>query len=199
MTAAFMRSFNGWAFDCTVSEDHNSEAVVTDSPLDTGASLGDHMFVKPRELSLVGIVSNTPLYLLSATDPFSAATGARRINALAMLEKLQDDGVLFDVQTGMKLYKNMALRKISVTDNHANAGWGKFNLSLQQVTVTSTQLATYTPAPAIANGVSPGVANGTQQGKNVTSNAATGTGQGGGSLAAQLNDLALKPGSVLGL
>jgi hypothetical protein len=184
MTAAFVRSFNGWAFDCTVSENHESDATITTHPLDTGASLGDHMFVNPRTLTVVGIVSNTPLYLLTA-DPFSASPNARRVNALAMLERLQDDGVLFDVQTGLKLYQNMALKNIQTPDDKKNAGWGKFTLKLQQVTVSSTQIATYAPAPGLASQIPPTSANGTQQATNVTSNAQTAP---QGSLAAQLND-----------
>jgi hypothetical protein len=164
MTAAFVRSFNGWAFDCVRSENHNLGAVITESPSESGSNFGDHMYAKQAELTIVGIVSNTPLYTLGV-DPFSGAgtTSTRRVNALALLRKLQTDGVLFDVQTGLMLYQNMGLENISVPDDAPNAGWGEFTLKLKQVTVTTTANAAYQPSSGLAGAVSPGAANGTQQ------------------------------------
>lgn len=48
-------------FDLLISEDHALEATVTEHPVETGATVNDHVRSLPRKGSLVGFVTNHPL------------------------------------------------------------------------------------------------------------------------------------------
>ena len=47
--------------DASIQEDHNYTAEVTESPLESGYSITDHVIIKPLRLTISGIVSSTPL------------------------------------------------------------------------------------------------------------------------------------------
>lgn len=55
--------FPGIVFDATVQETHNLNSEPTEHPIEEGSPVTDHVEVKPREISIEGIISNTPLNL----------------------------------------------------------------------------------------------------------------------------------------
>lgn len=48
-------------FDLLVSESHSLESQVTEHPVESGATVNDHIRILPRKGSLVGMVTNHPL------------------------------------------------------------------------------------------------------------------------------------------
>lgn len=48
-------------FDVSVSETHAREAEPTAFPLEDGRTISDHIVVKPFELTLVGLITDTPI------------------------------------------------------------------------------------------------------------------------------------------
>ena len=64
--------------DCTINEGHNLENEITDSPVELGATVTDHVRNLPRVLVLEGIVSDTPdtLTLGALLGSIAGATGS---------------------------------------------------------------------------------------------------------------------------
>ena len=49
------------AIDCTVTETHTSTATVTEHPVESGSNITDHIRPEPVQLSVNGIITNTPI------------------------------------------------------------------------------------------------------------------------------------------
>jgi len=49
--------------DAILSENHLMRSLVTSSPVEDGATIADHIILQPEEISIRGIVSNTPVKL----------------------------------------------------------------------------------------------------------------------------------------
>ena len=48
-------------FDASIKEEHQRESVPTEFPVENGNIISDHMIVKPLNLELTGIISDTPI------------------------------------------------------------------------------------------------------------------------------------------
>lgn len=130
--------------DVWVSEDHRREMEVTQNPIEFGAPITDHSFVKARTLSVVFGVSNTPM------NSSSSFSGKDRISdARKKLYKLQDDSEFLTVKTitGGD-YKNCLLTGIGWSTDSTNPNSITFELELQEVIITKTEKTSYEPLPA---------------------------------------------------
>lgn len=47
--------------DATVSEDFENPSELTQHPVENGADIGDHIILKPRRLTIEGVISDAPL------------------------------------------------------------------------------------------------------------------------------------------
>jgi hypothetical protein len=151
----------------TLEETHHDELEITDHPVEQGAVISDHAFLRPSELTMKLGWSNSPsvtgLVAGVASGVRSTVQGVRDIAALAgvgssvtgnsatqvrsvydRLRQLQSLRVPFDVFTGKRTYKNMLIRSISVTTDKDNENSFVATLMLRQVITVSTQLLTLT-------------------------------------------------------
>ena len=53
-------------FDAVVNEDHAMSATVTEHPIEDGSIISDHVIQQPDQLTLRGIVSNSPINLVDS-------------------------------------------------------------------------------------------------------------------------------------
>lgn len=97
--------------DCWVSEEHTRELEITENPIEFGAPITDHAFLKNRELIVEFGVSNSPLRENLVFGDY----GTNRIKrARELLFKLQDEKKELTVQTltGGK-YERLLIQTIS--------------------------------------------------------------------------------------
>jgi len=52
--------------DASLQENHARQATVSQSPIENGSNIADHITLSPIKLSLTGIISDTPLTLISS-------------------------------------------------------------------------------------------------------------------------------------
>lgn len=144
------RSIAGYIPDATINEDHRSEVQVTENPVEFGVSVNDHRILKPRKYTVTGRVSNYPLDQ-GLKDQWQEGNEATRSqSAYAILEELQRTGDPFDVQSGLKLYRNMVITMLSVSQDKSNSGVLDFVATMQEVIIVSTetkQVALPEPGP----------------------------------------------------
>ena len=107
-----------FSLDATTNESHDNTAEITDFPVEDGSNVTDHVRVKPFQLTVTGIVTNTP------TDPESVAV----VESLAgeasqetvvqqtyeLMLRLLNERSILTVVTGLRTYPNMMLRSVRI-------------------------------------------------------------------------------------
>jgi hypothetical protein len=142
-------------FDSVISEAHEFEIAIVDDPVETGVSLSDHAYAKPRELQMEVAVSDTPLLRDDAGTPSArlattwvnggSSTTRRSVVAWEYIVRKAGEFAIFDVQTGLELYRNIMFKKGSARTEKDTAGCLRATIGLKQVTFASTRTATYPP------------------------------------------------------
>lgn len=137
------------SFDTVIREGHVSELEVTDNPIETGAVVSDHAFMKPATLEFEGAVGDVWLYGKDqngnpVTDLFQSST-SRAAVAFARLLGLQRIAEPFSVQTGLKLYQNMVITSLSAEQDKDTAAILFFRAHLREVIRVSTRTVVYPP------------------------------------------------------
>ena len=137
------------AIDCTVTETHSASATVTEHPVESGANITDHIRPEPLQLSITGIVSDTPLgskqiqrsidiggtsVQIKQQDTPTSPTGFGRA-AWSKLEAIRSSGKLVKVVTRDKPYEDMALVSLSVPKDARTGGAFAFTAQFRQVRI----------------------------------------------------------------
>lgn len=165
---AVVRKFDSMIFDATISENHVSELEVTDSPIETGQSISDHAFMKPLTLKISASVSDVvlnPFKRFGSGLTFSGST-KRSKKAFEMLQELQAKAEPFDIQTGLKLYKNMVISRLSATQDKDSGQILNVDIDAREVIIVSTATVTY-PSRTKAKQAQQTNSKGTQQSDKV--------------------------------
>ena len=119
--------------DVTVREEHRYTSRVTTYPIEEGSILSDHIINEPTSLTLEGIVTDTPLNILSTFN--------RSVDAFNRLIEIHENREIVTVVTGLKVYPNMAITLLNVPREIRTGQSLTFNIELQQVILdTSVRL-----------------------------------------------------------
>lgn len=143
----------GFEVDAVLLEQYNMSSVVTEHPVDIGADISDNIVRQPIGYVIQGVVTDTPMGLTQALQQIGATANSvlnflkenvlgaepdteatsRSMAAFQALVALWSEGRLFDIQTGMGLYKNMAILDIQVSVDEKTAGHLLFTARLRQI------------------------------------------------------------------
>lgn len=153
-----------------VEEEHRDELEVTDHPLQKGASITDHAFKRPAEVTLKMFWSDSPsnqndfltigLSAASTLSPSirSAANYAEiGIGAQSFLSgngvnqgriaydkllQLQSLQVLFSIYTGKRVYENMVCKSLHVTTDSRSENSLQVQMVCRQLIIVDTRTFT---------------------------------------------------------
>lgn len=166
---AVIRAMGGLVFDAVFEETHESDLEVTENPVETGVVVSDHAYMKPLRVKICAGVSDVRLNP-SSVDQFASDDGRSR-RAFELLTDLQKRGEPFDVQTGLKLYKNMVCKSIRASQDKDSSAALLFTAELREVFIVHTQVVQYPPRKvgATKRQAGPKKDRGEQQGTEVTS------------------------------
>ncbi len=142
--AIIPRGFAGFVFDAIFSETHYSTLEVTENPVESGASITDHAYVKPYRVTVSAGISNTPLGPVSGQFGDGAERARTAYQALLDLQATREP---FDVQTGLKLYSDMVCTSIGTQQDPRTPEVLDFVAELRQIIIVTTEVVTY-PARA---------------------------------------------------
>lgn len=120
--------------DASVSEDHGSEADVTEHPVEAGADIADHVRVRSPRLTINGVISNTPISLFNF-----GATRDRAVDTWQNLKDLQAQAARLDVVTTLETYPDMVIESLSTTRDAARGDSLHFTATLRQITTVESQ------------------------------------------------------------
>lgn len=123
--------------DATIDETHAYKANVTSYPIESGDSVSDHVFNLPENLSITGIVSDTPLNILL---PFN-----RSIDAFNRLLRIFYNKERLTIVTGIKIYTSMVMTSLSIPRDVRTGQSLTFAMEFKRVVISGA--TTFTKAP----------------------------------------------------
>lgn len=125
------RSIGGFTADVTIDEDAVDELAITDFPVEQGADITDHSFVRPSRIKIQVGYSNSSQN--SGGDPNYATNVYAQF--LALLQSRQ----LFDVVTGKRSYTSMLMERLTQHTDQKVENALLMTVECRQVILTSTQ------------------------------------------------------------
>lgn len=150
------RSIGGLVMQVVVEEVHHDELEITEHPVELGASISDHAYMRPSEVIIRGGWSDSPsvvgLFTGIAAGIGGTVAGVQSLvsgnnasQARDMYEKLltlQSDRTPFDVYTGKRVYSNMLIKSLNATTDKENENSFFVTCTLRQVIIVQTQVLT---------------------------------------------------------
>ncbi|EYR81380.1 phage baseplate protein [Shinella sp. DD12] len=122
---AFSRLIGPVPVDCVISEKHESDIEITEIPIESGARITDHAFVLPKRVVLD-----------IANDNAAAAYNA--------FVAFQSTRVPFQLVTGLSLYRNMLIKRLTADRDKDSARILRCTVELQEIIIVSTGYTTDT-------------------------------------------------------
>ena len=121
-------------FDAVFSTDHSANATVTQHPVQSGASIADHAYMEPDEVSVE----------IGMTDAAANISGgaSHSVNAYAQLRALMELREPFTLITRLRTYQNMLITSISAPDDYKTMNALRASIYFQQVKVVSVSTVT---------------------------------------------------------
>jgi len=125
-------------FDAILKTDHSSKVTATSHPIESGASISDHAFVEPVEISIELAVSD------SERNRGTFGSGNRSVKAFQELIELQTSRKLITVVTRLKTYHNMLILSVSAPDDYTTMNAFRAVVILREIPVVSTSRVSVT-------------------------------------------------------
>lgn len=116
--------------DATISEDHQYNSRVTNYPVENNLIISDHIINDPDTLQITGIVSDTPLNILSPIN--------RSVDAFNRLVRIHVNKERISVVTGIKVYVDMVITSLQVPRNMNTGQSLTFVIDLQKVVLSNS-------------------------------------------------------------
>lgn len=118
-------------FDVTTQEQHKHPVEWTQNPVETGLEITDNAVVQPDELTITGVITDTPIGL---AIPFPE----RAQSGYETLLRLKDDRRLVTVVTGLRVYQDMAITDVSVQRDPKNGQAVRPTVSFRKVIIVNS-------------------------------------------------------------
>lgn len=118
-------NIGGVELDVTLREVHSYNSRVTNYPIEEGSILSDHIINEPTIVVLEGIVTDTPLAILTFFN--------RSVDAFNRLVEIHQKRQIISVITGLKKYQRMVITSLDVPRDLRTGQSLSFNIELKEV------------------------------------------------------------------
>lgn len=136
--------------DAVISEDHDSSVRVTKNPVELGAEVTDHAIILPKIITINAEVSDTPLGIAAlgqivdfVTGLFGTSTSenlTRSEAAYNAMIQLQESREPIEVQTKLKLYKNMLITNVRVIQDKDSSNIVAMVIRLEEILIVESEI-----------------------------------------------------------
>lgn len=167
------RNLGGIQFDVTLDESHEDGLEITEHPVEHGANINDHAYLKPASVAIRAGVSDA--------GPDGGDGHSREV--YEKLRQLQASREPFSIVTGKRLYENMLLETLTVVTDANTEHALIVSAACRQVIIVHTRVASVPPR---ARHASPGKTGGTtDKGQKQPQRSMTAAAAGGGHTRAE--------------
>lgn len=122
MIIAFSATIGPVPLNVLLSEKHTSEVEVTSNPIETGAEVNDHAYIKPKKVEL----------------EIADGNASQTYNALVEFQEAREP---FTLVTGFRLYENMVITDIDATRDRTHSKILKATVRCREVIIVETGAA----------------------------------------------------------
>lgn len=145
------RSLGGITFDVVVEEQHEDTLEITEHPVEHGASISDHAFMKPAAVTIRAGVSD------GSGSVAGEKAGVSVYEALQALQKAREP---FDIITGKRKYRNMLIETLTVLTDADSENALVVTAECREVIIVKTRTTSVPPRSRHRNaGKTGGTAN----------------------------------------
>ncbi len=162
VVASKQTKISNLAIDCVHSEVMEYTNAITDHPVETKSSISDHIYNEPITITIDGTITDASLKIFGIIEtPLQNNTISSVLNnvknllpfgntekpsqvAFKILETICLNKELINVVTKNKLYKNMAIEKLSITNDDTTGHRLHFSCTLKQLTLANVLTTAYT-------------------------------------------------------
>lgn len=149
------KSLGGIQLDAVLSETHDNTVRLTKNPVELGADITDHAIIEPKRITIVAQVSDTPLGIAALGQIVDLITGlfgtsttdniTRSNAAYNALVQLQETREPIEVQTRLRLYQDMIITGINVTQDKDTSRIVSMTISLEEVLIVESEIVQLDP------------------------------------------------------
>lgn len=139
-------SIGSFSHYVTIEEHHHDELVITDHPVEQGASISDHAYKKPAEITLTLAWTNSSLSSIT-----SLQFGNYSQYVYKNLLSLQATRTPFNLSTGKRRYQNMLIQSLDTTTDVKTENSLIVSLHCREVIIVQTTTTQLQPASNMAN------------------------------------------------
>ena len=119
-----------YVFDAVFQLDHTQDLQPTELPVQSGANLTDHVFIKPARLSLEIGMSDV---MSSYTPGQWSGASSKSVNAYEILLQLSFSRIPLTITTKLRTYTNCVIVSIRARDNYKTINSLKATVTFQQI------------------------------------------------------------------
>ena len=117
--------------DVTMQEQHGKQSTVTESAIETGSNVQDHVSVAGAVITIDGVFSDRPPTLRQKIA--QAATGKTAVERWELLDQLQELRTPITLVTSLATYPDMVVVSKTATRRAENGGIIRFTVTLEQL------------------------------------------------------------------
>ena len=149
------KSIGGIYLDAVLTETHNNAVRTTTNPVELGADITDHAIIEPKKITITAQVSDTPLGLAAFGEIVDSITGffgssteqniTRSVAAYNAIVDLMEKREPIEVQTKLKLYRDMLVTELSTSQDKDTSRVALMNISLTEVLITESEIVKLDP------------------------------------------------------
>lgn len=147
----------GIAIQATLEEVNTDTLQITEHPVEQGAAITDHSYVRPSEVVIKCGWSNSSLSALTNLEPVSNIDGGKVTksdyisNIYSQLIALQQSRKPFSITTSKRQYDNMLIAGLQVTTDNKTNSVLMVAATCRQIIIVETQAITLPPSSSQAN------------------------------------------------
>lgn len=137
-------NIGGYFFDGFITVDVTSELDITENPVETGAAIADHAYVKPTTIDMNIIMSDVHESLVA--EQFTGGW-SRSVKAYEILKQIQSDRIPVAVLTRVGLFENMLIKRIISNDDAKTYRGLNAQVSLVELPIARVRTVEISSAP----------------------------------------------------
>ncbi len=128
-------------FDAVFLTDHDSEGVATEHPVQIGAAITDHFYVRPSRVTLE--VGFSDLLQSFVPGQYSGGSGSKSVNAYQTMRYIQSLGTPITLVTRLYTYTNMVITRITSPDDRKTIYGARIRIEFRQIIPAQVSLTTF--------------------------------------------------------
>lgn len=148
------KAIGGIQLDAVLTESHSNTVRKTTNPIELGADITDHAIAEPKTISIVAEVSDTPLGAAAIGEIVDLVTGlfgsattnniTRSNAAYNAMVQLQEAREPIEIQTKLKLYQNMLITSIRVSQDKDTSRIVRMFIDAEEIFITASEVVQLT-------------------------------------------------------